>query len=327
MRQGQTPSVFLIGAMKAGTTSIAALLGQQPGIFLSPVKEPNYFKSRSKMLPFTGPVKDVAQWANADWTLQDYEALFIHAGDGQLSLDATTGYLVNPETPSMIREYCPDAKIIVVLRDPVERAYSAYNFMSSGAGDPCATFDSAIASELRGERDTWLFNWRYLYGGRYNMHLQRWLAEFPRERILVLDFEQFVQSPATTIQKICAFLNVAFDPARITGERENATTIPGPLNRLVRKILINPGTWKGLLKPLTPHRIRHALKSRALKTLRNAGAPPTKMADETRARLEEYYLPHIREAEHLLANAFGLLDSENPATKWLTRNKYTQQND
>jgi hypothetical protein len=311
------PSIFLIGAMKAGTSTIAALLGQQPGIFLSSVKEPNFFKSRQAKLPYAGPISNIDQWANVSWTEQDYNRLFAGATADQLVLDASTAYLVNPEAPSMIREYCPTAKVIVCLRNPIERAYSAYNFMSVGAGDPAATFEEAIAGELAGERDGWLFGWRYLYGGKYDEHLQSWLAEFPSERILVLDFEQLIRSPAATIEAICTYLDIDFDPALIQSERENATAIPGPINRFVRRTLINPGAWKTMLKPLIPHEIRHRLKRDTLKALRKVGASPTKMSDQTRAMLEEYYLPHIRNTEALLARSFGQTGDANPATRWL----------
>lgn len=317
MRNVRNPSVFLVGAMKAGTSTVAALLGEQPGIFLSPVKEPNFFKSREKTLPFDGPVKNVDQWLNASWTLRDYEGLFSHAKPDQLSLDATTGYLVNPESPSMIREYCPDAKIIVILRNPIDRAYSAYNFMSAGAGDTAATFEEAIASELSGERDSWLFNWRYLYGGKYDQHLERWLVEFPIEQMLVLNFEALIQDSQAMIKQICAFLDVEYDQNLAATEAENATTVPGPLNRLARKVLINPGTWKVVLKPLIPRGLRQGLKRDVLRSLRKVGARPERMREETHLMLEDYYQPHFVATEAILTKTFGQNGSANPASQWL----------
>jgi hypothetical protein len=309
-------SVFLVGAMKAGTSTIAKLLGQQRGVFLSPVKEPNFFKSRQQSPPYTGPVSDVEQWTNWTWTKNDYHRLFSDAADEQLILDATTSYLVNPETPAMVHEYCPDAKIIVCLRNPVQRAVSAFNYMSAGAGDPCVDMKSAIEHEIAGGRDDWLFPWRYLHGGKYDEHLANWLAVFPAEHILVLDFETLISDPKISIAIVCDHLGIDFSSDLVANNPENATTIPGPINALIRRLLINPGAWKSALKPLLPYRFRHALKRDTLKTLRKIGAPPGRIEDSIRVRLEDYYLPHIVKTEDILRTRFGIPDRQNSAVQW-----------
>ncbi|QDZ10714.1 sulfotransferase family protein [Devosia ginsengisoli] len=317
MDQDRKTQVFLIGAMKAGTTSIASMLGEQRKIYLSSVKEPNFFKTRARTLPFTGPVSSVEQWTNFHWTLDDYDRLFAKTMPGQLWLDASTAYLPSAEAPSMIREYNPDARIIVSLRDPVERAYSAYNYMSAGAGDRARTFEEALASELNGERDTWLSPWRYLHVGKYDIHLANWLAEFPAQQILILDFNDLVRDSAGTIGTICRHLDIGFDPSLVRSERENTTAIGGPVNRWARRFLLNPGPWKVAIKPFLPHHIRHGMKQDALKALQKVGKRPEKMKPETRAMLQAYYRPHIERTYDLLLAAFGLAGTANPANGWL----------
>ena len=113
------PNLFLVGAAKAGTTSLYDALARNPAIFMSPVKEPHYF-SRIEPSPerraFFPHVADEAS----------YLELFDGAADEELLGEASTSYLWEPGTAERIREQSPRARILIMLRDPVERAYSQY---------------------------------------------------------------------------------------------------------------------------------------------------------------------------------------------------------
>ena len=104
------PNFFIVGAPKAGTSSLYAYLNEIPGIFMSPKKEPNYFSENT--IPNDHPIKPIRD-------KKKYLELFKGVKGEKIIGEASTSYLADPEAPKLIHEACPDAKILISLRDPV----------------------------------------------------------------------------------------------------------------------------------------------------------------------------------------------------------------
>lgn len=195
------PNFLIIGANKAGTTSLFAYFKQHPQVFLCPVKEPMFFMVEGTQPDPNRPDK----WPRRDaiYTLEAYEALFVGVTDQKAIGEASTGYLSNWEAPYRIRRYIPDAKLIALLRDPAERAFSAYLSNVQLGIEPLSDFVQAIREE------SLPYNWRfYVRLGFYYSQLKHYLDVFDSRQIKVYLYDDFKADPIRVIQDICRFLEV-----------------------------------------------------------------------------------------------------------------------
>jgi hypothetical protein len=218
------PDFFVAGAPKAGTTALHAALARHPSLYLSPVKEPKFFLGDGPP-PARGGPGDVRTYREHVWRREDYEALFDEASAGRLRGESTPFYLYRHDAQLRIRALLPDAKFIVVLRDPVERAHSNWTHLWSAGLDPVGDFVQACAEEDRRIKAGWADFWHYLALGRYGEQLERLYATFGPEQVLVFRYRTLLDQPAQVLDRICAFLRV---PQGVLTEmpRENVTAHP-----------------------------------------------------------------------------------------------------
>jgi hypothetical protein len=183
------PDAMIIGAMKSGTSSLHYYLTQQPQVIAPLRKEVHYF--------------DLNFGRGEAW----YRANFGREGQDGVNLDSSPYYLFHPLVPQRAQALVPDAKLIVLLRDPVRRAYSHY-WHERDKGRESLSFEDAIAAEpdridraherlARGEieRSAAHQYFSYLARSRYAEQLERWLRFYPREQLLVLRFEDLAREP------------------------------------------------------------------------------------------------------------------------------------
>jgi Sulfotransferase domain len=194
------PDFIGIGAQRTGTSWIYACLYEHPEICM-PQKEINFF-SRAP------------HWNRG---LQWYESIFGECSQSTIAGEFSTSYLTDRETPGRIRERYPDARLIVSLRHPADRAFSSYlNDIVAGAVDPTTGFGEALPAHPE-----------YVDGGRYALHLRRYLDLFPREQVLISLFEDARRDPLSAVRAIYSFLGVDpdFRPAMVD-RRVGAGRIP-----------------------------------------------------------------------------------------------------
>ena len=152
-------NLFVVGAMRAGTTSFMELLSQHPDIYVSPIKEPHFFVDELPKEVYSPSRKfSIKTYFKNDFpkklhighvqSHEQYEKLFSLAKDERYRAEASTCYLHEPNAAAKIKQYNPDAKIIIILRDPMERAYSQYA-MNVGLGRENRTFEAVVKSELQ----------------------------------------------------------------------------------------------------------------------------------------------------------------------------------
>src|SRR3984957_20204388 len=204
---------------------------------MSTVKEPKFFLTEGPP-PAQGGPGDAKTYREHVWRRPDYEALFDPASAGQLRGESTPFYLYNRAAQRRIRAQVPAAKLIVVLRDPVERAHSNWTHLWSAGLDPVGDFVQACGEEERRIEAGWAEFWHYTALGRYGEQLQHLYALFPRDQVLVFRYRAMIERPAQTLDQICAFLGV---PQGVLTElpRENVTAHPDPTlrHRAVAKTL------------------------------------------------------------------------------------------
>jgi len=209
------PGFLIIGAQRSGTTFLYNNLIRQPGIARALTKEIHFFDVR---------FEKGARWYQAYFPLRLHATVERLRGGQYLTGEASPYYMFHPCVPARVARTLPQVKLIALLRNPVDRAYSHYQH-ERGRGFEMLTFEAAIDQEterLAGEVDRMLRNERYnsynhqhysyISRGMYVDQLTRWLCVFPREQLLIVQSEQLFAEPAATLEQVRTFLELI--PAR-----------------------------------------------------------------------------------------------------------------
>jgi len=255
------PHFMIIGTQKGGTTSLYQYLIQHPCIAPIWIKEPHFF--------------DIYFYKGLPWyrshfptTVQQYYSRHIQKHD-LITGEASPYYLFHPQAAKRVAKTLPKAKLIIILRNPVDRAYSQYQHQTRQEGVEPLSFEDALANEekrLAGEEEKILtdekyfsFNHRhysYLARSKYIEQLPAWMELFPKEQFLILRSEDLYTEPKAVVKQTLDYLNL-------------------PSSHLSQKY-----------KPFND-------------------AKYTKMAPETRARLVEYFKPYNARLYDYLGQDFG----------------------
>lgn len=185
------PNLFIVGAAKCGTTALADFLGQHPEIYIAPIKEPYYFISNPEIT-----------------SESEYLKLFSSVAKEKLVGEATTGYLFDPVSPKLIKEFNPNANIIIILRNPIDMAYSLWKYMSVNGNEKLG-FLPAIEKASERKSDDFVKqcagrseNYLYIERARYFDQVKRYIDEFGVSKVKILIFEEFIQNPVAVCQGI-----------------------------------------------------------------------------------------------------------------------------
>jgi len=247
---------FLVGAPKAGTTSLDRLLRSHPDVFLSPIKEPCHFcpdvtaqlkhqlSSRAGFdLPayLTSPDKPVIHFLPVA-SPEDYARLFDGAGQRRVVGECSTYYLSSNSAAANIHAYNPDARIMIVVRTPIDRIRSHYA-MDRSLGLAERSLLAHVQEELAlGESAHWGNSRYYVGASRYTPQIERYQRYFPPEQICVLSFEKLISQPEVELRRAFEFLGLPA-PDTLALPIENKS-------RAARFPLLHAGLRKSGLKPL-----------------------------------------------------------------------------
>lgn len=298
------PNFLIVGAQKAGTTSIYYHLKHHPEVFMSAVKEPQFFAvADGGELAASGP-GDAR--ANPISTLAEYQALFAEAGDAKAAGEASTIYLYSERAPGRIKHHLPDVKVIAILRDPAERAYSNYMHLIRDGREPIADFERALEEEETRRAQGWSANWRYLDKGFYAGQLERYFRTFGADQLRVYLYEDFCDDPAAVMADIYRYLGVREDVSQDLSLRLNVAGVPR--SKGMQSLVKRQERLKWLIDPLISERLRRRLLSMQNHNLVREG-----LAAETRARLIDVYHEDIgRVAELTGLDVSRWLEVERP---------------
>jgi hypothetical protein len=281
------PSFYIVGAMKCGTSSLYAYLKKHPMAFLSEMKEPHYFLSH-----LTSPSGNgcITKDDNCIGDESKYRDLFRDADQSKAIGDASTSYLCDESAAGNIHAVRPDARIIIILRDPVERAHSHYQ-MDVQMGKERRPFLQALKQDYAAQTKGWGVTHLYVDAGIYTGQIEHYFATFGREQVLVLLFDELKSNPRSAVLKVTRHIGVdpiSFDPAEHS-HAYNAYRRPKfpTLQRIVAK---------SKASKLLPQGLRRSLRYSPL--LFDTRSPS--MDDESRRYLQRIFAPDILRLEELL---------------------------
>ena len=237
----KSPNFFVVGAAKAGTTSLYHYLNEHSDIYLSPIKEPHFFctdiryenfrssfqKESHIDFPeyFSRPTLDpkhIAFVANRN----DYLSLFREVAEQKVIGEVSTGYLYSQTAAKNIRAGVPDAKIVMILRHPVERAFSHFLMDLKRGMAPASKFREAVAADVLRREKGWGVSSLYVELGMYYEQVKRYLDIFPRENVKIVLFDDFKANTRGSISEIYGFLGVDDTLALDIRSKSNEAMVP-----------------------------------------------------------------------------------------------------
>ena len=306
MSAARRPDLFIIGAPKAGTTSLHEYLTGHPQVYMCPTKEPAYFSPDVR----SGPQAHLVYPADE----ARYLTLFAGAGNALRVGESTTHYLRSEGAPTLVRAFAADARIVVSLRDPIAMMHSLHDHRVDSGNENIADFAAALAADddrRRGHRLPSANNAAgavYRDVARYADHLQNWIRAFGRDRVHVIVFDDLKADVAGTFRTLLEFLEVD------STYRPPAFVVHNPRHRerrLLRAIVDSrPGRFASqrVLSALVGDRRRARLAQRFRQSKlarRQVSVEP--IDPELRAALEAELTPDIDRLSALLGRDMAAL--------------------
>jgi hypothetical protein len=249
------PDFLLLGAAKAGTTSLMSMLAHHPDVFVAPVKECHHFLFGDRAPDYRGP-GDEALNRRVVRDPAAYEDLFGRAEGAGAVGEASVFYLAHPEAfPEMVRRL-DRPRAVVVLRDPVQRAVSAYGHLRRDGRELAPTLEEGLAAEQSRRAAGWEPLWHYERLGRYAEQVEALFDVFGRDRVHLVRYDDLQQDAARALAGVCRFLRVRDDVA-LPLRREN---VSGQVRSdALHALLTRPGALKRALRPVVPAPARQRL--------------------------------------------------------------------
>jgi hypothetical protein len=281
------PNFLVIGAYKSGTTSLHYYLKQHPEIFIPEIKEPNYFAFVNSHHSINNPA-----YKKSIKSSEDYERLFEKSGLKKAIGEVSPEYLSNSSAVKAIHSHLPDVKLIAILRNPVERAYSDYLMYFHRGIDKESNFAAALSQqdERINRNDPTGY---YISTGFYGKQLAPYYEMFPKNQIKIFLFEDLVKSPQLLLQQLFSFLNVDPDYCPLDLLKHNPSGIPK--NALAKLMLENQNYIKMLFNPILPSKIRTVLQ-RYRENLFHKPAIPI----DAKIQLQKCYKSDIHQLENFI---------------------------
>ncbi len=304
------PNFLIIGAPKSGTTALYHYLKQHPKIYMSPVKEPGFFAfeglniesgpppaksdgSTARPLDSSNRYRELIN--NAITEIGQYQALFDGVGDEIAIGEASPAYIYHPKAPQGIHHYIPDARLIAILRHPVERAYSSFIHRVQQGGEPILDFRQVLEKEDYSKRnDVWWGERHYIRVGFYYEQMRRYFDIFDRNQIKVYLYEDLVRDSTGLLEDILGFVGVNGDWLPDVSKKHLVSGIPK--NQLLNSLLTQPNPIKSGLKAILPEQFRKQIVSKIQK--HNIAKPP--LSPEVRQELNNLYREDILKLQELI---------------------------
>ena len=300
MKQDNYPNLIIPGAQKSGTTFLAALLSQHPEIFVPRVKEPAYFL-KNTYPTIHWPSGRPRKYAFGD--KKNYLSLYDDApANIAWKMDASTGYLTHEAVSESIASTCEDCKIIFVLRNPVDRAYSAYKYHRQLDQESAQDFATAISNQSDNKSNLVLPQ-PYMETGFYSQHIANWSKLFGADNILILFFEDLKNDPVEQLNKVCDFLEVSHFEFDMNAEKNEGGFAPTGIKRAIQKILIsgNDNALRKFLRLLIPADFRQKLRDTFKSRLKNKkpGKKQLELSLVEKRELAKLFMSDIEKLEKL----------------------------
>lgn len=289
------PNFLIAGAAKCGTTALAHYLDQHPQIYFSPLKEPKFISSHFLDLPQQGRGDDFIHSFTV-CSYEEYMKLFRRARRARAIGEASVENLYyHKDAIPVIKQYLNDPKIIIMLRNPVDRAFSAYKQLLRDHRETLS-FEEGLAQEKRRMAENYEYLWYYTDVGFYYQQIRAYLNEFSRVKIVL--FDDFKKNPIDTCKEIFAFLGIKNSFCIRLKPKRNASGIPK--NRLYRAILRATPLKGRIYRWLTAMGISDSAIQPLMETVRNGALNDFSMPEQSRMYLQELYRTDVKKVGQLL---------------------------
>lgn len=287
------PNFLIIGVAKAATSSLYAYLEQHPHVFMSANKEPHFFAFEDQEVNFCGPGDAKAMSNKVVTKLEDYEALFSEVSIETAIGEASTNYLYYSYAAERIKKYLPGVKLIVVLRNPVERAYSAFLHRRRDGRETCSSFEKALSLEKDRIEGNWSPLAHYRGGGFYYEKLKHYFDLFDRQQIQIFLYDDVQEDLLNVIHHSYTFLEVDNSFIPDVDRHYNVSILP---RNPMMAVALNFAKLMKTVKPIDnfmSDNTKQAIKSKMTKK-------PESMSHTIRARLTEDYRLDIIKLQELI---------------------------
>jgi len=285
------PNFFIVGAQRSGTTSLYDYLRQMEGIYMPPIKEPCFFSPSIPSTPYRRFVRDKNEYLDLFRGLRTEKAIG----------DASPFYLWDPKSPTLIYNSVPNARIIAIVRDPVERAFSSYLMNLNAGFETLPFFDAMLRNynDLKRGRLRYPF---YLELGFYGEQIERYLNRFGSGRVKIILFDEFIKNTNEVVREVARFLDVEPKPGYNVenlkiNKFNSASTIPR--NRLtshiIKLVLGTYHTWRPRAYLSLPPSIKRIIAEFLYKKESKPQIP-----EKARVFLERLYLEDVVKLQKLL---------------------------
>jgi hypothetical protein len=297
------PNFFIIGAQKAGTTSLYHYLAQHPQVYMSPVKEPCFFNyelnSDGEVMGegFGDPGRRKAPRFSS---IEQYRASF-QGTKGKTAIgEASPPYIYVPGTAERIARYAPNARVVALLRNPADRAYSAFLHAVRISREPLTDFAQALREEQNRVSENWHYTFHYRSRGFYYPQLKRYYEVFGREKVGVWLYEDLRRDPTEVAQSIFRFLEVDDTFVPDTSSRHNPSGVPkSSIARTMIRAMDT--TASAFLENFTSaSRIYPLLSKMRQRVQSRIVSKPPPLDPEIRANLIEGYTKDVLELQGLI---------------------------
>lgn len=276
------PNFFIVGAPRAGTTSLYEYFKQTKGVFMSPIKDPDFFAVETDLdFAVLKQIKDK----------KEYLKLFENVKNEIAVGEASPTYLHDPKAPKLIHDTIPNAKIIISLRDPVERAYSYFlNLVNSGTTSE--SFSDCIRNGIDSSSG---YASQVIGGGFYYEQVKTYLEIFGRNQVKIVIFEEFVKNTREGLLEIYNFLGIESEPPGNSEKIFNPTR--KPRGKILEKVIKNQALRK-IAKETLPRS-----STSTLKTIFGKKTEKEPISNQDKKLLEDLYRDDVKNLERLLERA------------------------
>ncbi len=290
----RNPQFIVAGTARAGTTSLNSYLIQHPEIFLPIVKEPCFFTFAGEKIDYKN-----GKFAFAITDIDDYSKLYKKAQPSQITGDISTPYLyIYDRTIRNIKKFHNDPeslKVIIVLRNPVDRAYSQFLWrVRDGRED--LSFEDAIAAESERMKLNYSFDYFYFDRGKYYEQVKAYIENFKSVKIVL--FDDLKKNTNETLAEICEFLGV--DKDFVFAKRTELNSSFLPKSALLNRLLTMESKTKFKFLSKVPESVKSTIKEQFMR-LNSKKQKNPEMNEQTRVRLKTLYKDDLMKLQKLIA--------------------------
>lgn len=287
------PNFIIIGAAKSGTTSLYEYLRQHPQVFMSPLKETNFFAFNGTKPDLGGPSAKKFNNCEVIYRYDDYLALFNDLRNEIAIGEVSPRYMYTPGTAYRIKKYIPDVRMIAILRNPVDRAFSHFSMHKLTGYEPCATMAQALADEPRRIRERWA-KCIYTPIGYYGQQIEEYYNYFDRKQINLYLYDDLLKDPIGLIRDILRHIGVNDQFTPDMSQRHNVSgMIKNPMLRLL-------WTKTAAVRSVIGTRLSKDTRKRLSKFVTNREMLKLKLPAETHRQLIEEYREDILRLQDLI---------------------------